>query len=282
MGEASDILPVLQHLTEELEPYARRKNISLHFSSTEPQIKFAFETTEICKGFTSLIRSIIDYMTDGYTIHISAETVQKAGVACVSVRIRNTGINLKMVNGIVKNSSLPVTLINDIPLETTYEICYSLQPSDIIPVPKNGDNIYYREVAKCIQSHFSKLNNAVERLAATKPKEAAFLTSINKCILAHMEDERFDANALSNAMAMSRAQLLRRLKSMTGNSPGFYIKAMRLDKAKELLETSDVSVSEAAFQTGFGSPSNFSKVFAEKYGITPSQFRRANPNATNK
>jgi len=55
-----------------------------------------------------------------------------------------------------------------------------------------------------------------------------------------------------------------------------------LEKAKELLETSDLSVSEAAFKTGFGSPSNFSKVFTEKYGITPSQFRRINPNATNK
>jgi len=83
-------------------------------------------------------------------------------------------------------------------------------------------------------------------------------------------------------MAMSRAQLLRRLKSLIGNSPGFYIKTMRLEKAKELLETTDLSVSEAAFKTGFGTPSNFSKVFSEKYGITPSQFRRINPNATNK
>ena len=140
----------------------------------------------------------------------------------------------------------------------------------------------YTAVIKGIQTHFAKLNNPVARLSESKPKEAAFLTNINKCILDNMDDERFDANALSSAMAMSRAQLLRRLKALTGNSPGFYIKTMRLEKAKELLETSDLSVSEAAFKTGFGTPSNFSKVFSEKYGITPSQFRRINPNATNK
>ena len=132
-----------------------------------------------------------------------------------------------------------------------------------------------------IKSHFSKLNNPVARLAEKKPKEAAFLTNINNCILENMGNDQFDANALSATMFMSRAQLLRRLKSLTGNSPGYYIKTMRLEKAKELLETSDVCISEVAFQTGFNSPSNFTKVFIEKYGITPSQFRRPRRNATN-
>ena len=135
---------------------------------------------------------------------------------------------------------------------------------------------------KGIQTHFVKLDNPVVRLSESKPKEAAFLSNINKRILDNLGDERFDANALSVIMAMSRAQLLRRLKALTGYSPGFYIKSMRLEKAKEFLETSDVSVSEAAFNTGFGTPSNFSKVFTEKYGITPSQFRLINLNATNK
>lgn len=279
MGDASDILPVLQYLTEALEPYAKRKNISLHFTSDEPHIKFVFPVDETREAFTKLIRSIIDFMTEGYAIYVSASILPETGV---SIRIRNTGINLKMVNGIRKNSVLPLSLINDTPFETTFEVCYSLQPTETKPAPKNGEVINYMAVVKGIQTHFSKFNNSLERLAATKPKEAAFLTSINQCISEHMEDERFDANALSTAMAMSRAQLLRRLKSLTGNSPGFYIKTMRLERAKILLETTDISISEAAFQTGFGTPSNFSKVFAEKYGITPSQFRRANPDATNK
>src|SRR5207342_3589060 len=108
----------------------------------------------------------------------------------------------------------------------------------------NGGPFNYINFIKGIKSHFSKLKNPVDRLAETRPKEAAFLTSINQCILQNLEDERFDANALSNAIAMSRAQLFRRLKSLTGNSAAYYIKTIRLEKAKELLETKDVTISE--------------------------------------
>ncbi len=91
----------------------------------------------------------------------------------------------------------------------------------------------------------------------------------------------FDANALSAAMAVSRAQLFRKLKSLIGISPGHYIKSLRLEKAKKSLETLDLSVSEVAYKTGFQSPSHFTKVFTQKYGIRPSLLRRPKLYATN-
>lgn len=277
-----DIVPFLKSLVLSLKPFAKKKNIKLDLTVSKKEIKLDHSESELLSGFTKLISSIIDYMPDDNTIFLSAEVLEKAGAKYVSVKIRNTGINLKMVTAIIKNSKLPVTLFSSALHETSFEVCYSLISSINTPVAANGSVINYTSVVRGIQTHFAKLNNPVARLAESNPKEAAFLTHINKCILDNMDDQRFDANALSNAMTMSRAQLLRRLKSLTGNSPGFYIKTMRLEKAKELLETSDLSVSEAAFKTGFGTLSNFSKVFSEKYGMTPSQFRRINPNATNK
>ncbi len=277
-----DIVPFLKSLLLGLRPYAKKKNINLDFTASEKEIRLDCSESELHTGFTKLISSIIDYMPDNNTLYLSAELIEKAGVKYVSVKIRNTGINLKMVTAITKNSNLPVTLFSAESNESTFEVSYSLSPSVTTPVALNGNAINYTAFVKGIKNHFAKLNNPVARLSETRPKEAAFLTNINKCILDNIDDERFDANALSDVMAMSRAQLLRRLKSLTGNSPGFYIKTMRLEKAKELLETTELSVSETAFRTGFGTPSNFSKVFAEKYGITPSQFRRINLNATNK
>jgi AraC-like DNA-binding protein len=277
-----DMVPFLKSLVPGLRPYAKKKNIKLDFTASEKEIRLDYLESELHTGFTKLISSIIDYMPENNTVYINAGVIAKEGAEYVSVKIRNTGINLKMVTAIIKYSSLPVTLFSSAVNETIFEVCYSLKHSVNMHTVVNGGAFNYTAVVKGIQTHFAKLNDPVARLSETRPKEAAFLTNINKCILDNMDDDRFDANALSSAMAMSRAQLLRRLKSLTGNSPGFYIKAMRLEKAKELLETSDLSVSEAAFKTGFGSPSNFSKVFTEKYGITPSQFRRINPNATNK
>ena len=98
-----------------------------------------------------------------------------------------------------------------------------------MPVFVSETAINYTSFIKGIQSHFSKIDDQVVRLAESKPKEAAFLTAVNKCIVDNISDERFDANALSDAMAMSRAQLLRRLKASAGNSPAFYIKTMRLE-----------------------------------------------------
>ena len=80
---------------------------------------------------------------------------------------------------------------------------------------------------------------------------------------------------------MSRTQLFRRLKPLIRQAPAHYIKTMRLQKAKELLETTDLTVSEVAFKTGFRTASHFTKVFLQQYDVLPSLFRRGSKPATN-
>ncbi len=281
----ADIISVLKNLCLALQPFAANRNILLKFTSGADAILCNFQPNELLSGFSKLISAIIDYVPGNNTISLSATVIEKNGEKYVSIKIHNTGINLKLVAALINNSSLPVTLYSSSAKETTFEVCYLLLPVKIPAESKqefaNGTLLNYTRFVNGIKSHFAKLNNPVARLAETKPKEAAFLTNIHNCILKNLANEQFDANALSTAMSMSRAQLLRRLKSLTGNSPAYYIKTMRLEKAKELLETTDVCISEVAFQTGFNSPSNFTKVFNEKYGLTPSQFRRPKRNATN-
>lgn len=278
-----DIIPLLKQVCFTLQPLTASRNITLNFVSEKNEISINNTADKVITGFNKLLALIIDYMPDDNTLYITTELVEENNSKHISIKIRNTGINLKQVPAITNNAFIPVKLFSYAAKETVYEVCYSLSgiAADENKPSVNGGPFNYTNFVKGIKAHFSRLNNPIERLAETKPKEAAFLTSINKCILKNLDDERFDANALSCAMAMSRAQLLRRLKSITGNSPAYYIKNLRLAKAKELLETSDIAISEAAFQTGFNSPSNFTKVFTEKYGITPSQFRRPKPNATN-
>ncbi len=283
--EYADLIPLLENLCISLQPLATSRNIKLDFTSSCKEIEISYPETEILSGFTKVISTVIDFIPDNNALYITAETIIKDNDQYVSIKIRNTGINLARVPGLINKSNIPLKLFSAAEKETTFEVCYSLSPSATHEMNNQigfgGSSLNYTLLAKGIRSHFAKLNNPVERLAETKPKEAAFLIKINDCILKNLDNEQFDANALSDAMAMSRAQLLRRLKSITGNSPGYYIKTFRLAKAKELLETKDVTVSEVAYQTGFNSPSNFAKVFSEKYGITPSQFQRTKPNATN-
>jgi AraC-like DNA-binding protein len=118
-------------------------------------------------------------------------------------------------------------------------------------------------------------------LAQTKPREAAFMQRINTLIKVNLEDEYFDTEALCNAMSLSRSQLFRRLKSLIRQSPANYIKIIRLQKAKELFETTDMTVSEVAFKTGFQTLSHFTNIFQKQYGLLPSAFRRTSISATN-
>jgi transcriptional regulator GlxA family with amidase domain len=82
-------------------------------------------------------------------------------------------------------------------------------------------------------------------------------------------------------MNMSRTQLFRRLKPLIQQPPAKYIKSIRLQKAKELLETTDITVGDAAFKTGFQTQSHFTKAFVDSFGFRPSAIKRKNGHATN-
>ena len=68
---------------------------------------------------------------------------------------------------------------------------------------------------------------------------------------------------------MSKSQLYRKTIDLTGLSPNILLKEFRLEKAKELLRRKRYSISQITFDTGFTSPSYFTKCFKNKYGLLP-------------
>jgi AraC-like DNA-binding protein len=104
-------------------------------------------------------------------------------------------------------------------------------------------------------------------------REAAFLKKVNDLILKNLDNESFKSKGLQKAMNLSRTQLYKQLKNLTGYSTSNYINFVRLNKAKELLETSEMTVAEISYKVGFGDPKYFSRKFAELFGYPPSQNR---------
>lgn len=140
---------------------------------------------------------------------------------------------------------------------------------------------FFAEVQQRLQSHFSKTENLIVSLNQRNPRDAAFLTKVNELILKNLESTQFDANHLAEAMNMSRTQLFRRLKPIIKKPTAAYIKNIRLNKAKELLETTDLRIGEVAFKTGFETASHFTKVFAKQFGFNPSMIGKPRHHATN-
>jgi signal transduction histidine kinase/CheY-like chemotaxis protein len=104
--------------------------------------------------------------------------------------------------------------------------------------------------------------------------EDRFIKKINEVMSRHLGDDDFDINTLCEQVNMSRTQLYRKFRSLTSQSPHDYFLKMKLQQARHLLLSSDLTVAEAAYRAGFKNVSHFSKAFTREFGINPSDIRR--------
>jgi AraC-like DNA-binding protein len=85
----------------------------------------------------------------------------------------------------------------------------------------------------------------------------------------------FGADEYTLKLTMSKSQLYRKIKALTGYAPNDVLKFYRLEKAKKLLRKKQYSISEVAFQTGFTSPSYFTKCFKSRFGLLPLTYQQS-------
>ena len=88
----------------------------------------------------------------------------------------------------------------------------------------------------------------------------------------NLTNQQFSVDHLCLELGMNRTKLYSFIKSTTGMSLGNYIRKIRLDKAAELLRTTDMSISEVGYAVGIESPSYFTRPFKEQFGSAPSEF----------
>ena len=93
---------------------------------------------------------------------------------------------------------------------------------------------------------------------------------------ARLEDSELSVEDLASAMNLSRVQLYRRVKAVTGASPVELLRTARLKRGYQMLMTTDMSISEVAYKVGFTAPGYFTKCFKEEYGILPGDVRGGN------
>lgn len=89
---------------------------------------------------------------------------------------------------------------------------------------------------------------------------------------ANIRNESYSVEDLGSALLMSKSSLNRMTRSLTGHSPNNLLQTYRLDTALRLLRESGAGVADVSFETGFGSPSYFSKSFKRQFGLSPSEY----------
>ena len=101
-------------------------------------------------------------------------------------------------------------------------------------------------------------------------KEDTFMIKFRDFIEQNMSDSELGVENIGAELGLSRVQLYRKVKALTGQSPVELLRTARLHKARRLLQGSDKSISEIAYEVGFTAPSYFTKCFKDEFGVSPS------------
>ncbi len=100
--------------------------------------------------------------------------------------------------------------------------------------------------------------------------EEQFISKVMEVIENHISEEEFSIEQFSKEVGMSRVQLHRKLKALSGKSASHYLRSVRLSKAKQMIKEQKGNISEIAYSVGFSSPQYFTRCFKEEYGYPPS------------
>ena len=135
------------------------------------------------------------------------------------------------------------------------------------------ESVVYRILALEIQQHIDDTNN-VHNLSSTLTKsELARIKDISD-LINEKPEVNYTIKSLCNQCSLSPAKLQEGFKLMHNRTVTDYIRNVRVEAAEELIKNTDLNISEIVYSIGLTSRSYFSKIFKEKYGITPNEFKK--------
>ena len=114
-------------------------------------------------------------------------------------------------------------------------------------------------------------NSSVFSLHSSFKKEDPFLQKFLNYIEKNMSDSDLSVETIGAELGLSRVQLYRKMKALTGLSPVELLRKARLKRGRQLLEKGGKNISEIAYEVGFSAPSYFTKCFKDEFGISPSE-----------
>ncbi len=110
--------------------------------------------------------------------------------------------------------------------------------------------------------------------AVANEVDDGFMKNARELILDHLSEEDFGVMDLCRGIGVSRSQLHKKVKALTGLSTTAFIRSIRLHKARALLQTTNLNVSEVGYEVGISNPAYFSRIYTEEFGEAPSRTRK--------
>lgn len=176
-------------------------------------------------------------------------------------------------------SHIPVILLTARSLSEQREEGYGTGADSYLTKPFTGslllariDNlIHSRTLLRSLFSGNSKEEEKEEEMLGAQ--DQTFVTRLREVIRDNMGDSDFSVERIGEEIGLSRVQLYRKVKALTDQTPVELLRKARLERGRRLIEKTEKSVSEIAYEVGFTSPSYFNKCFKDEFGISPGAMR---------
>lgn len=183
----------------------------------------------------------------------------------------------KAVKENINTSHIPVVLLTAYALDEQRVTGFESGADAYIPKPFNEELLKIR-IRKLLENREKLKEFFKKNLTFGEKKES--LTEIDKTLISkfrttveeNLSDSELSVDVIGQELGMSRVQLYRKIKSLTNYAPNELVRNIRLKKAEHLILSSNKNISEIAYETGFSSPSYFSKCFKEYFNESPTDF----------
>ncbi|MBN2640003.1 MAG: response regulator, partial [Bacteroidales bacterium] len=148
-----------------------------------------------------------------------------------------------------------------------------------IPKPFSKEHLQIRirkllELRKKIHDRYKSQYAVEEEPTDISRLDKKFLNKVSKIVEDNLQKDEFTVEELSDLVGLSRVQIYRKIKKLTGMSVSEYVRMVKLKASLELIKTSGKSMSEIAYEVGFSSPSYFAQCFKKQFGISPSDYAK--------
>ena len=175
-------------------------------------------------------------------------------------------------------SHIPVVLLTARSLSEQRKEGYDTGADSYITKPFSGQVLLSRienllRSRIMLRSVFAGDKRETEEEEKLNEADKTFVGRLRTAIQENIGDSDFSVERLGEEIGLSRVQLYRKVKALTGQTPVELLRKARLTKARQLLEKTEKSVSEIAYEVGFTSPSYFNKCFKDEFDINPSSLR---------
>lgn len=184
----------------------------------------------------------------------------------------------------ISTSHIPVLMLTACSMDEQRAEGYERGADGYMAKPFNSDVLKARvhsliDNRRKIKSHFAtghQPSQNVEKEGPSKPArdiESEFYNKFVSLIMEEMGNMNLNVDTLAEKMGMGRSQFYRKIKALTGLSPVEVLRDLRLNRARDLLLSTEKTVSEIAYEVGFSTPAYFTKCYREVFSETPTALR---------